>query len=238
MNIRFSEIERNAIVDLGQQTLWEDDAEDSREALKYLRERRHLSDDVIKEFRFGYVPKRIRHDWSERIVMPLYDAYGELVVLTSRKITGDPKYSHLHETFDKRYYLFGLDTAKPAILQKNRAIIVEGQFDVTYLRTRGLKTVVGVLGSAFTMEHACMLRRYCNEIFLVFDGDEAGRATLERSLDMLREEQLESSHNMIFIPVRLPSACKDPDDYVREKGPKAFCQLLEDSKAIRYQYSA
>ena len=237
MNIRLSEVDRNYIVDKAQETLWGDDAEDTKAALKYLRERRLLSDDVIKQFRIGYVPRHAGHSWSERIIMPLYDAYGELVVLTSRKITGDPKYAHLHESFDKRYYLFGLDTAKSAIIQKNRAIIVEGQFDVMYLRSMGFKTAVGVLGSAFTMEHACLLRRYCSEVYLVFDADDAGDATLERSLDMMKEEQLESGHNMSFIPVRLPRTYPDPDDFVQAKGPKVFQQLLQDSKAIYYPCS-
>lgn len=230
MIIQFAEIDRKKIVELAQQTLWEDDAADSRAALAYLRDKRHLSDETIRLFGFGYIPLHARHDWSERVIMPLNDPYGNLVVLTSRKLSGDKKYSHLHETFDKRYYLFGLDLARKFILKKNKAIIVEGQFDVAYLRSRGIQTVVGVLGSAFTMEHACILRRYCTEVYLVFDGDTSGESTLQRSMEMMKEECVEQNFNMKFIPVRLPSSLPDPDDYVLEKGPAAFCDLLETAR--------
>jgi DNA primase len=235
MILQFTEIERKKIVELAQKTLWEDDAVDSKEALVYLKDKRKLSDDVIKNFGFGYIPKHSRHEWSERIIMPLNDPYGELVVLTSRKFTGDKKFSHLHEAFDKRYYLYGLDVARKSILEKNKAVIVEGQFDVTYLRSQGIRTVIGVLGSAFTMEHACLLRRYCTEVYLVFDADESGKLTLERSMDMMRDEKIEDNFGMRFIPVHLPSNLPDPDDYVMEKGAAAFCDLLETARISRFR---
>lgn len=169
--------------------------------------------------------------------MPLYDPYGNLIVLTSRKFRSKDKYAHLHETFDKRYYLYGLNVAKPEIIRRNRCVIVEGQFDTTYLRSRGFKTVVGVLGSAFTFEHACILRRYCSEVYLVFDNDEAGKATLERSLDMLKEESLEDTFRMSFIPVMLPEGFKDPDEFVQAQGPEPFRDLLVQAKIERNQFS-
>lgn len=237
MSVKFPEVQRELIVKLAQNTLWTENNDDVEEARVYLRETRKISDDVLKEFNFGYIPRRARHQWSERIIMPLYDPYGNLIVLTSRKFRSKDKYAHLHETFDKRYYLYGLNVAKPEIIRRNRCVIVEGQFDTTYLRSRGFKTVVGVLGSAFTFEHACILRRYCSEVYLVFDNDEAGKATLERSLDMLKEESLEDTFRMSFIPVMLPEGFKDPDEFVQAQGPEPFRDLLVQAKIERNQFS-
>lgn len=237
MSVKFPEVQRERIVELAQKTLWSETSDDVEEARAYLREKRHISDEVLKAFNFGYIPKRARHEWSERIIMPLYDPYGKLVVLTSRKFRSKDKYAHLHETFDKRYYLYGLNVARPDILKLNRCVIVEGQFDTTYLRTRGFKTVVGVLGSAFTFEHACILRRYCAEVYLVFDNDDAGKATLARSLEMLKEEGLEDTFRMSFVPVLLPSGFKDPDEYVQSQGPQSFQELLVQAKIERNQFS-
>jgi DNA primase len=237
MNLKFPEIQREFIVELSQNTLWKENSDDVVEAREYLQKQRKISDEVLKEYKFGYIPRRARHEWSERIIMPLYDPYGKLVVLTSRKFRSKDKYAHLHETFDKRYYLYGLNVAKPDIIKLNRCVIVEGQFDTTYLRTRGFKTVVGVLGSAFTFEHACILRRYCSEVYLVFDNDEAGKLTLERSLEMLATEKLEDTFRMSFIPVVLPKGYKDPDEYVQAQGPKPFRDLLVQAKIERNQFS-
>jgi pimeloyl-CoA synthetase len=58
MKVHFPEVERKAIVNLSQETLWTEDSEDVRETLNYLRVERGLTDDVIKKFRFGYYPQR------------------------------------------------------------------------------------------------------------------------------------------------------------------------------------
>lgn len=239
MSVRLADLERVRICELSQKTLWEDEDTDVRDALDYLREKRNISDDVIKEYKFGYIPKRVRHAWSERIIMPLYDPYGDLVVLTSRKYKTQDKnqFPHLHEEFNKRQYLYGLDVSKENIIRKNKSIVVEGQFDTTRLRSNGIKTVVGVLGSAFSFEHAIILRRYCSEVFLVFDNDEAGIKTLKRSMEMFEEQDLESSFGMVFIPVVLPEGIKDPDQFIELRGAKEFCELLAESKIERKQFS-
>lgn len=237
MSLRFPELQREMIVNLAQETLWGETHDDVAEARAYLREKRGISDEVLKEYRFGYIPRRARHEWSERIIMPLYDPYGKLVVMTSRKFRSTDPYSHLHETFDKRYYFYGLNVVRADIMKMNRCVVVEGQFDTTYLRSRGFKTVVSILGSAFTFEHACILRRYCTEVYMVFDSDKAGRATLERAMEMAKEEKLEETFRMRFIPVVLPSTHKDPDEFVHEKGPQEFSELLMQAKIERNQFS-
>ena len=86
MKVRFHDIDRKNIAALAQETLWNEKSSDVDEAMQYLRETRGLSDDVIRSFRFGYYPQRLRregHDWAGRLIMPLHDQHDNLVVLTS-----------------------------------------------------------------------------------------------------------------------------------------------------------
>ncbi len=240
--VLLSQIERENIVRLAHETLLNDDDKDVEEARIYLKETRKLSDEVLKQYKFGYIPKRIFHSWAERIIMPLFDPYGELVVLTSRKFRSkDPDdFPHLHETFDKRYYLYGLDVAKDHIRKNNKVIVVEGQMDTCSLKSHKINTAVGILGSAFTLEHICILRRYCTEVYLCFDNDKSGKMNLERSLDLIRDEKIEETFNMIFVPVLLPSddnKKQDPDEFVKTHGPKKFVEFLQESKLFRKQFS-
>jgi len=166
--------------------------------------------------------------------MPLEDPYGNLIVLTTRDFrTKDPNLKpHLHEVFEKRRYLYGLSVAKQHIIKTQKAIIVEGQFDTTVLHTYWFEMTVGVLGSAFSFDHVCLLRRYCKEIYFMFDSDDAGDASRNRIMELYREKCL-SSFDVSFIPVRLPapSGSKvDPDDFIKANGRKALLEVLKQSK--------
>lgn len=233
MIVHFSEVERHKIAELAQHSLWDEASDDVKEALQYYREERGLSDDVIKRFRFGYFPSRLRkagHDWAGRLIMPLYDQHNKLVVLTSRDFRCKDKAGmpHLHEEFDKKMYLFGIHEAKESIIKFQKAIVVEGQFDTTLSHTKGLGITVGILGSAFSMNHVCVLSRYCNEIFLVFDADDSGYKNLSRSIKMYKSNGLES-FGITFVPVLLPKH-KDPDEFLRKEGKQQYLDILAEAK--------
>lgn len=233
MIVHFPEVERNAISELAQKTLWEEESEDIQEALKYYREERGLSDDVLKRFRFGYYPQRLKksgHDWAGRLIMPLYDQHNKLIVLTSRdfRCKDKTKMPHLHEEFDKKFYLFGINVAKPNIIRNQKAVVVEGQFDTACSHTFGINVTVGILGSAFSMYHVCVLSRYCSEIFLVFDTDVSGFKNLSRSMKMYNSYGLESL-GIRFIPVLLPLH-KDPDEFLRKETRADYASLLLEAK--------
>lgn len=234
MNVHFSEVERNKIVALSQQSLWEEDTDDAKEALAYCREIRKLSDDAIKQFRFGYYPARLKksgHEWAGRLIMPLYDQHDKLVVLTSRdfRCTDKNGMPHLHEEFDKKLFLYGINIAKPHIIKWQKAFVVEGQFDTVYSHTRGFGPTVGILGSAFSMYHVGVLSRYCSEIFLVFDMDDSGFKNLTRSMKMYKTYGLES-FGLTFVPVLL-SRHKDPDEFLRKEGHQEYTKILANAKA-------
>lgn len=230
--VHFSEVERNAIVEAAQKTLWNEDSQDVAEALSYLRVDRGISDEMIKKFRFGYYPMRLKnkgHDWAGRLIMPLYDPYGDLVVLTSRDFRcGKTQMPHLHEEFNKKFFIYGIDVAKEHIIKNQKAIVVEGQFDTVCSHAYGINVTVGVLGSAFSIHHMSFLIRYCKDIFLVFDRDKSGHQNLIRSIKAYKEYGLESI-GVRFIPVMLPKQ-KDPDDFLRKESKKEYLELLSEAK--------
>ncbi len=185
-------------------------------------ETRRISPEVIREMRWGYVPNRASrwfhdhdvHDLSGRIIMPLYDAYGELLALTARdrREPDAPFYQkHWNEAFEKRHHLFGLNLAKKEIVAKNAVVVVEGQFDVAYLRTIGIKHVVAAMGGAFSDRHASLLARYCSNVYLFGDGDEGGRKATRSALAVYNERGL-ADLGINYFPVDTPAG-KDPDDF-------------------------
>jgi DNA primase len=238
MIVHFPEVERKNIAALSQKTLWEEKSEDVSEALQYLRVNRGLSDDVIKDFRFGYYPQRLRqkgHDWAGRLIMPLYDQHDDLIVLTSRdfRCTDKTKMPHLHEEFNKKLFLYGMNVAKQNIIKYEKALVVEGQFDTACSHTYGFNFTVGILGSAFSLYHLCILARYTKDIFLVFDMDDSGLKNLSRSIKMYQSYGLESL-DIKFIPVCLPKH-KDPDEFLRSEGKKEYLNLLAEAKNRVYE---
>jgi len=231
--VHFSEVERNKIVELSQHTLWNESSEDVVQALQYLREERKLPDNVIKRFRIGYFPQRLRkagHDWAGRLIMPLYDSHDKLVVLTSRDFRADKNgMPHLHEEFDKKLFLYGSNVAKSHIVRWQKAIVVEGQVDTAASHANGFEITVGILGSAFTINHVCILARYCSDIFLAFDADESGFGNLARSMTMYKKNGLDS-FGLKFIPVVFPKY-KDPDEFLAKESRQAYLNLLSEAKA-------
>lgn len=179
--------------------------------------------------------------------MPLFDYNNELISITSRDIEAPKEYQHWHESFDKLNYLYGLNVAKQHIIRTKKAIIVEGQFDVTYLHTAGFNMTVGLCGSSISIVHVTKLARYCSEIYLVLDPDTSGEEAVKRASDMFHKYDLGKhcpdvkhncraghgggGHDITIIPVSLPDDL-DPDEFVYERGPNALITLLKQNKKL------
>lgn len=200
---------------------------DSKDALSYLHNR-GITDDVIKKFHIGYVPKESGHSLSGRIIMPLFNQHSSLVCLTTRDFHKESTFPHWHESFDKSKYLYGLDIAKKNIFSCNKVIIVEGQFDTQVLHKHGLSIAVAALGGAFSLNHVCLLRRYCTDFYLWFDPDEAGYKSIERSMEMYDEYQL-NLFNINFIPMSFEENL-DPDEFVEKYGRIKVIEKMKKSK--------
>lgn len=181
---------------------------------KYLIEKGFTNEEVSK-----YGLCRIKADntyydtFRDRTIFPIHNSIGKVVGFSARRNieTMQPKYINTSENrvFKKSKELFGLYFAKKHITEKDEAIVVEGATDVISLFDNGVKNTVGTLGTAFTTEHATTLKRYTQNIVILYDGDNAGlKATFNAC-----EELLKAGMNIYICP--LPKD-KDPDNIARE----------------------
>lgn len=161
-----------------------------------------------------------------RVMFPILDEFGHHVGFGGRAMGDDtPKYLNSSESkvFKKRETLYGLNWAKNAMRRSGRAIVVEGYLDAIRVALSGVEEVIAPLGTALTEEQAQLLVRYANEIFLLYDSDEAGqKATFRSGLELLRNKAA-------VRVVSLPDG-EDPDTFVRAHGRAALEGQL--SKAI------
>ena len=125
-----------------------------------------------------------------RLIFPICDEQGRVIGFSGRVLSGDEKtakYVNSPETpiFTKSKVFFGLDKSKRALLDAGVAVVCEGQLDLIACFMAGVQNIVAPQGTAFTGEHARILKRYADEVVLCFDSDEAGQNAAVRSLDHL-----------------------------------------------------
>lgn len=160
-----------------------------------------------------------------RLMFPICDEQGRVVGFSGRVLAGDEKtakYVNSPETaiFTKSKIFFGLDKSKRAVLDAGCAIVCEGQLDLIACFMAGVQNVVAPQGTAFTADHARILKRYVNEVVLCFDSDEAGQNATVRSLDSLLASGL-------AVRVAVVPPPHDPDSLIKASGGGAFRELIE-----------
>src|SRR5262249_23124882 len=160
-----------------------------------------------------------------RLMFPICDEQGRVIAFSGRILAGDEKtakYVNSPETpiFTKGKVFFGLDKSKRAILDAGFAIICEGQLDLIACYMSGTRNIVAPQGTAFTPDHARILKRYVDEVVLCFDSDTAGQAAAVRVFDSLLASGL-------AIRVATVPAPHDPDSFIKEHGGSAFAELIQ-----------
>ena len=160
-----------------------------------------------------------------RLMFPICDEQGKVIAFSGRVLAGDEKtakYVNSPETpiFTKSKVFFGLDKSKRAVLDAGFALVCEGQLDLVACFMAGVQNVVAPQGTAFTTDHARIIKRYVDEVVLCFDSDEAGQNAAVRSLDSLLASGL-------AIRVAMVPAPHDPDSFIKEFGAEAFRKLVE-----------
>ncbi len=171
----------------------------------------------------GRDSSRIYDRFRNRIMIPITDERGYVVGFGGRVLDhSTPKYLNTQETmlFNKRRLLFGLDKSHRAIQQAGYAIVVEGYMDAISVFGAGVKNVVASLGTAFTPEQGKKLLRYAPRICFCYDSDEAGQAATVRALSVVKGTGAKVS--VIVVPEG-----KDPDEFIRRHGAKAFEELVK-----------
>jgi DNA primase len=165
-----------------------------------------------------------------RLMFPICDEQGRVIGFSGRVLSGDEKtakYVNSPETpiFTKSKVFFGLDKSKRAILDAGFAIICEGQLDLIACFMGGVQNIVAPQGTAFTDQHARILKRYVNEAVLCFDSDEAGQNAAVRSLDHMLGSGL-------AVRVAVVPAPHDPDSFIKANGGEAFRRLIEGAEGF------
>jgi DNA primase len=165
-----------------------------------------------------------------RLMFPICDEQGRVIGFSGRILTGDEKtakYVNSPETpiFTKSKVFFGLDKTKRAVLEAGYAIVCEGQLDLIACFMAGVQNIVAPQGTAFTADHARILKRYVEEVVLCFDSDEAGQNAAVRSLDSLLASGL-------AVRVAVVPAPHDPDSFIKASGGPAFKQLIEHAEGF------
>ena len=164
--------------------------------------------------------------FSDRVMFPIIDLRGNVIGFGGRIMSDiKPKYLNTSDTpvFNKSRSLFALQFAKNKA--NGQLILVEGYMDVIALHQAGFENAVATLGTALTQEQAMTIKRYCDEVVICYDADEAGQKATARAISILRPTGL----NIKILTV--PNG-KDPDEFIKaygDQGPARFRMLLEKS---------
>ena len=139
---------------------------------------------------------------------------------------GKPKYLNSPETqiFDKSRNLYGLNIARTT--RKNYLILCEGYMDVISMHQAGFTNAVASLGTALTSGHASLVKRYTQEVLLLYDSDEAGVKAALRAIPILREAGVNSR----VVNLR---PHKDPDEFIKTEGAEAFEKRLLSEELLK-----
>ncbi|MBQ9414490.1 MAG: DNA primase [Clostridia bacterium] len=167
-----------------------------------------------------------------RVIVPIIDVRGNVIAFGGRVLDDSkPKYLNTGDTpvFKKTNNLFALNFAKEG---ERTLILCEGYMDVIAMHQAGFTNTVAALGTSFTEDHARLMARYADDVFLLFDSDAAGQQGLARAVDKLRTTGLRTR------VVRIPDG-KDADEYLRKHPPGDLKLLIERSPGdVEYQLSA
>ena len=202
----------------------------SSESLVKLLRKEGLLEDYLKTKNLIKISEESYRDlFLKRVVVPIRNPSGRVIGFGGRRIKEDnsPKYinSPDSEVFKKGKNLFGLFEAKDYIKDEGFAVLVEGYFDVLKLFSEGIRNVVAPLGTALTEEQAELLSRYTKTVYLLYDGDSAGRNAMNRAIPLLLKAGLE------VHPVYLPEE-HDPDSFIDAFGVKELKNLIKNSPEL------
>ncbi len=167
-------------------------------------------------------------NYRGRIIFPIHNQTGKVIGFGARIIkTNDraPKYINTpeNEIYIKSKILYGSYFARQAIDKNDECLLVEGYTDVISLHQAGIENVVASGGTSLTTDQLRLVKKYTNNLTIIYDGDSAGVKAALRGLDMALEEGL--NVKLVLIPDK-----EDPDSYVNKVGADAFRNFIADNK--------
>lgn len=166
--------------------------------------------------------------FRDRVMFPIRNMMGKVVGFGGRKLNNDdrsPKYINSPETavYNKSQILFGLSFSKRHIRDSDKAFLVEGYLDVLMLYQSGIKNVVASSGTSLTEGQIRQVKRFTENVTVLFDGDAAGAKASLRGVDMLLE-------NGLNVKVVVFPEGEDPDSYCRQLGGEGLLSFIAASE--------
>ena len=167
-------------------------------------------------------------NYRGRIIFPIHNQSGKVLGFGARIIKNNdkaPKYINTpeNEIYVKSKLLYGSYFARQAIDKADECLLVEGYTDVVSLHQAGIENVVASGGTSLTPDQLRLIKKYTNNLTIIYDGDNAGIKAALRGLDLALEESL--NVQLVLIPDK-----EDPDSYVNKVGAAAFTEFIANNK--------
>lgn len=172
--------------------------------------------------------EQLQDNYRGRVIFPIHNHSGKVLGFGARILKSNdraPKYINTpeNEIYIKSKILYGSYFARQAIDKADECLLVEGYTDVLSLHQSGIENVVASGGTSLTPDQLRLIRKYSNNLTIIYDGDAAGVKAALRGLDLALEEGL--NVKLVLIPDK-----EDPDSYVNKVGPAAFNQFIQKNK--------
>ena len=206
----------------------------SNDLYRYLKSK-GISDELLRDS--GLVNVDEKHGmydkfWN-RVIFPIMDVNSRVIGFGGRVMgDGKPKYLNSPETkvFDKSRNLYGLNIARKS--RKKYLLVCEGYMDVISMHQAGFQNAVASLGTALTVQHAGLMKRYTGEVILTYDSDEAGVRAALRAIPIVKSAGL-AARVLDMRPY------KDPDEFIKALGAEAFQERIDQAQnSFLYEISA
>lgn len=167
-------------------------------------------------------------NYRGRAIFPVHNHSGKVLGFGARVLKSTdkaPKYINTpeNELYVKSRILYGSYFARQAIDKNNECFLVEGYTDVISLHQSGIENVVASGGTSLTQEQLRLIKKYSNNLTIIYDGDPAGVKAALRGLDLALEEGLDVK--LVLLPDN-----NDPDSYVNKVGPALFKEYVQKNK--------
>lgn len=206
-------------------------APDGWETLADHLNKKGFDGELVRELGLVRPGKQGRGDYDlfrARLIFPIFSPRGEVAAFGARVLDKSlPKYINSPESpvYHKSATLYGLYQARDAMRHSNEAIVVEGYFDVLALHRAGFSQAVATCGTALTVEHARLLKRYVERVVLLFDQDSAGRQATFRAMEALLPEGLTVAATSL-------TSGEDPDSFLARQGVPAMRTCLDAARPV------
>lgn len=168
--------------------------------------------------------------FRNRLMFPVYNVRGNVIAFSGRVLNNAEPAKYINspesQVYTKGEHLFGLYQAKMHITREHCAILVEGNVDVVMMHSFGFCHTVASLGTALTSKQAELLFRNTKKVYLMYDGDEAGRKAMCRALPVLLGYDFEG-----LYAVELPKD-DDPDSFLRTYGADGMNELIQKAQSL------